>query len=138
MYAGVKWHGGLSFTGTARTGFEVNIGADPDVGGANDGFRPLELLGVGLAGCTAIDVVSILKKKRQELTDFEVKVDVTRAPDHPHVFTSIHLTYIVTGKNIDPAAVERAIELSQTRYCSASAMLAKSAPIEHTFQIIEA
>ena len=138
MYAGVKWHGGLSFTGTARTGFEVNMGAHPDVGGANDGFRPLELLGVGLAGCTAMDVISILQKKKQQVTDFEVKVDVEQAKDHPHVFTKIHLTYVITGVDVDPAAVERAIDLSTTRYCPASNMLNKAAPIEHSYEIIPA
>lgn len=138
MYAGVKWHGGMSFKGTARTGFEVNLGAHPDSGGANDGFRPLELMGVGLAGCTAMDVISILRKKRQEVSDFEVKVDVEQSDSHPHVFTKIHITYIVTGKGINPAAVERAIELSQTRYCPASSMLEKAAPIETSYEIKEA
>lgn len=138
MYAGVKWNGGMAFTGSAQTGFEVKLDAHPDVGGENDGFRPLELMGVSLAGCTAMDVISILKKKRQDVSGFEVQVDVERADDHPHVFTKIDIKYIVTGKDIDPAALERAIELSQTRYCSASAMLAEAAPIHTTYEIVEA
>lgn len=136
MYAGVKWHGGLSFTGTARTGFEVNLGSHPDVGGANDGFRPLELMAVGLAGCTAMDVISILQKKRQQVQDFEVKIDVEQARDHPHVFTKVNVHYVITGENVDASAVERAIELSKTRYCPASNMLEKATPIEHTYEII--
>ncbi len=138
MYAGVKWHSGLSFTGTAKTGFEVNLGAHPDVGGANDGFRPLELMAISLAGCTGMDVISILQKKRQDVSDFEVKVDVEQAEDHPHVFTKISVHYIVTGNDIDPAAVERAIELSRTRYCPASNMLDKAAPIEYAYEIVPA
>ncbi len=138
MYAGVKWHSGLSFTGTAKTGFEVNLGAHPDVGGANDGFRPLELMAISLAGCTGMDVISILQKKRQDVSDFEVKVDVEQAEDHPHVFTKISVRYIVTGNDIDPAAVERAIELSRTRYCPASNMLDKAAPIEYEYEIVPA
>lgn len=138
MYAGVKWHGGLSFTGTAKTGFEVNLGAHPDVGGANDGFRPLELMAVSLAGCTAMDVISILQKKRQDVKNFEVKIDVEQADKHPHVFTKIDVHYVITGSEIDPSAVERAIELSKTRYCPASNMLEKATPIEHTYEIITA
>lgn len=138
MYAGVQWKGGMSFTGTARTGFEVALGAHPDVGGANDGFRPLELIGIGLAGCTGMDVISILTKKRQEVSAFEVQVDVDQAKDHPHVFTHIRVKYIITGVGVDPKAVERAIDLSSSRYCPASAMLEKAAAIEHSYEIIEA
>ncbi len=138
MYASAQWNGGMSFTGTARSGFEVKLGADPSVGGANDGFRPLELMGVSLAACTAMDVISILTKKRQDVTDFSVQVDVDQAKTMPYVYTQIRVKYIVTGKNIDPAAVARAIELSAEKYCPASAMLEKAAPIEHSYEIIEA
>ena len=138
MYAGVKWHGGLSFTGTARSGFEVNLGGSASAGGDEDGFRPLELMGISLAGCTGMDVISILQKKRQEVTDFQVKVDVEQADDYPHVFTKIVLNYIVTGRDIDPKAVERSIELSRDRYCPASAMLSEATPIEYHYEIIEA
>lgn len=137
MYAGVKWHGGLSFSGTARSGFEVNLGAEPSAGGADDGFRPLELMGISLAGCTGMDVISILKKKQQDVTGMEVRVEVEQAPDYPRVFTKIVLTYLIAGNGIDPQAVERAIELSRDRYCPASAMLDKAAPIEHRYEILE-
>jgi putative redox protein len=135
MDAQLVWKEGMSFSGTADTGFVVPVGTTPEFGGNNDGFKPLELLLVGLAGCTAMDVVSILKKKRQDILNFEVKVHAERAEDHPKVFTSIVMEYIVKGNNIDPAAVERAVELSITKYCSAHAMLSKAAKITHTITI---
>ena len=138
MDAKVTWQQGLTFTGTADSGFSVPLGADPAVGGADDGFRPLELMAVSLAGCTAKDVISILKKKRQEVTAFEVRVHAEQAQKHPHVFTHVKIECLVTGHHVDPAAVERAIELSKTRYCPAQAMLARVAEIELSYQIIEA
>ena len=108
------------------------------VGGANDGFRPMELIAVGLAGCTAMDVISILRKKQQDVTSFEVLVHADRSTEHPKVFTHAVIEYVVTGHNIDPAAVERAIQLSETRYCPAQAMLGKVFPIEHKVTIFEA
>ena len=140
MDAQVVWKGNMSFDGSAESGFTMPLGANSEVGGDNDGFRPMELLLVGLAGCTAMDVISILKKKRQEVTGFDVKVHADRAADHPKVFTDITLEYIVSGQNIDPVAVERAVELSETRYCSAQAMLGKTAKIDHkiTIQEVEA
>lgn len=135
MYASVKWHNGLVFTGNAQSGFEVPLSS----GEENMGFRPLELLAVGLAGCTGMDVISILEKKRQAVVDFQVNVEILdRAETYPKVWTRAKIEYIVTGKNIDPAAVERAIELSSTKYCSASGMLEKAVQIEHVFKIIEA
>ena len=107
------------------------------MGGEDDGFRPLELMLVSLAGCTGMDVISILSKKRQDITGFRVRVDAERVEEHPKVFTAITVHYTVRGRNIDPAAVERAIELSETRYCPAQAMLAKSVPIEHQYTIEE-
>jgi putative redox protein len=98
----------------------------------------MELLLVGLAGCTAMDVISILEKKQQRVTAFEVHAHAERAAEHPKVFTSIHLTYILTGAGIDPDAVARAIELSETRYCPAQSMLVKAAPITHSYDIREA
>jgi putative redox protein len=129
MNAKVNWHGKLSFTGSANTGFEVPLGANPKVGGDNDGFRPLELMAVSLAGCTAMDVISILQKKRQKVSDFRVEVDADRAEEHPKVFTQAVIEYHVTGKNVDEKAVVRAIELSATRYCPAQSMLAKVFPM---------
>jgi putative redox protein len=137
MNAKVNWQGKLSFTGTADTGFEVPLGANPKVGGDNDGFRPLELMAVSLAGCTAMDVISILQKKRQEITDFRVEVDAARADEHPRVLTEAVIEYHVTGKEIDEKAVVRAIELSATRYCPAQSMLAKVFPMELKYFIYD-
>ena len=137
MNAEVNWKGRLSFTGTADSGFDVPLGSFPEVGGDNDGFRPMELIAVGLAGCTGMDVISILKKKRQDVREFEVSAKVESADQHPKVFTKIKLTYHVTGKEIDRSAVERAVELSEKRYCGAKAMLQKTAEITNEIVIDE-
>jgi len=138
MDAKVTWKGRMSFEGSADSGFTLPLGTDPAVGGDNDGFRPMELLAIGLAGCTAMDVVSILQKKRQNVTGFEVRIDTERAQEHPKVFTHVKVEYVIDGHQVDPAAVERAIELSLTKYCPAQAMLAKAVKIEHTYLINEA
>lgn len=130
MKAKVVWKQKMSFDGTADTGFIVPLGASPEVGGDCDGFRPVELLAVGLAGCTAMDVISILQKKKQDVKSFEVRVHADRAEQHPKVFTNILLEYILIGNNIDREAVERAVELSTEKYCPAHAMLGKVVPIE--------
>lgn len=135
--AKVTLRDGMSFTGTADSGFTVNLSASSSVGGADDGLRPTELLLVSLAGCTAMDVLSILRKKRQEVSHFEVKVQAERATEHPKVFTDILLTYVVYGEDIDEEAVERSIELSVTKYCSVHAMLGQAVPIRHTYEIGE-
>jgi putative redox protein len=137
MDAAVTWDHGMSFTGSADSGFEVALGTDPSVGGDNDGMRPMELILTGLAGCTAMDVMSILSKKRQKITGFEVRAHTDRANEHPKVFTAIHLHYVVRGEGIDHAAVERAMELSETKYCPAQAMLSKVATITMTYEVIE-
>jgi putative redox protein len=137
MDAKVTWKGKMSFTGTADSGFTLPLGTEPVVGGDNDGFRPMELMAISLAGCTAMDVISILQKKRQEVTGFEVKVHADRADEFPKVFTHVTVEYIVTGRNVDPTAIERSIELSATKYCPAQAMLAKAVAIEHKYTIIE-
>lgn len=137
MDAKVTWQGKMSFTGTADTGFQLSLGADPKVGGDNDGFRPMELMALSLAGCTAMDVISILSKKRQQVTGFEVRVHADRADDHPKVFTHVQIQYLIEGHAIDPAAVERAIDLSANKYCPAQHMLNKAVTIEHTFKITE-
>lgn len=138
MDARVTWKQGLTFTGTADTGFRVPLGAPEDVGGNQDGFRPIELMAVSLAGCTAMDVISILQKKRQEITDFEVVVHAERAEEHPKVFTRARIVYHVTGRQVSEQALRRAIELSATRYCPAQGMLDKVFPIELEYQIFEA
>ena len=137
MQASVTWKNGMSFTGTADTGFEVPLGADASVGGADDGFRPMELMLVSLAGCTAMDVISILSKKRQNITGFEVKVDGKRAAEHPKVFNAISIHYVVRGQGVDAGAVERAIDLSKTKYCPAQAMLSQIAPVTLSYEVIQ-
>ena len=130
MEAKVVWKQKMSFDGTANTGFIVPLGASEEVGGDCDGFRPVELLAVGLAGCTAMDVISIMQKKKQVVDSFEVRVHAKRAEQHPKVFTHILMEYVLTGDNIDQEAVERAVELSTEKYCPAHAMLGKVVPIE--------
>ncbi len=131
------WKGDMHFTATTDTGFVLTLDADPSVGGQEMGFRPLELMLVSLAGCTGMDVISILKKKRQNVTGFEVRVTGQQAPEHPKSYTDIEITYVVRGHNIDPKAVERSIELSQNKYCPASAMLNKAATIRTRYEIVE-
>jgi putative redox protein len=125
----------MSFSGSADTGFVVPLGTDQELGGDIDGFKPLELIAIGLAGCTAMDVLSILKKKRQEVSEFQVNVDATRADDHPRVFTAVHINYVIRGNNISEVAVQRAIELSETKYCPAQAMIGKVVPIQLSYSI---
>jgi putative redox protein len=137
MDAKVIWKGKLSFNGTTETGFNVPLGTEKAVGGDDDGFKPMELLLIGLAGCTAMDVISILSKKRQDVRAFEVKIHADRVTEHPKVFSHLVIDYQITGHNIEPVAVDRAIELSATRYCPAQAMFAKSVPIEFKKTIIE-
>ncbi|HSF82311.1 MAG TPA: OsmC family protein [Anaerolineales bacterium] len=137
MDAKVTWQGQLTFRGTADTGFSVPLGAEVEVGGAEDGFRPLELIATGLAGCTAMDVISILRKKRQDVTAFEVQVHASRAETHPKVFTEAEIEYHVSGREVDEAAVVRAIELSATRYCPAQAMFSKVFPMILKYKIYE-
>lgn len=138
MKTKVVWKEGLSFTSTSADGYTIPLDSEPEVGGNGEGFRPMELLAIGLAGCTAMDVISILRKKRQDVTAFEVRVDTDRATEHPKVFTNITVEYIITGHNVQPTAVERSIELSVTKYCPAQAMLEKACNIEHRYSIIEA
>jgi putative redox protein len=139
MDASVTWKKGLSFTGKAfASNFTLPLGADAAAGGENDGFRPTELILVGLAGCTAMDVISILAKKKAEVTAFEVKTHGERGTEYPRSFTSFTVEYVVTGKNIDPAAVERAVELSETKYCSVMATLRQAGPVTRKITIVAA
>ena len=137
MDAKVIWKSGMSFSGIADSGFEIPLGTSIENGGAADGLSPMELLLIGLGGCTGLDVISILEKKRQNVTHLEMRLHGDRATDHPHVFKEIMLEYVVTGHAVDPEAVQRAVELSQTKYCSASAMLSKSANIKTKITILE-
>lgn len=134
--ASVTWKGDMHFTGTADTGFGLTLDAAPAVGGQEMGFRPLELMLISLAGCTGMDVISILKKKRQDVTGFEVRVEAKQADEHPYIYTDIHVNYLVRGHDVDPAAVERSIELSETTYCPAHAMLRRTANITSSYEIV--
>ncbi len=137
MSVKVSWIGeGLTFAGTADSEIEVSLASSMDE--CKSGFSPMELLGISLAGCTAMDVLSILKKKQQAVTDFEVRVHTRRADDFPRVWTWVQIEYLVTGTGIDPRAVERAIELSSETYCSVQNMINKAVDVESTYKIIEA
>jgi putative redox protein len=137
MEASMIWNQGLSFSGSADSGFSLNLDAAAAAGGESHGFLPMELILLGLAGCTGMDVISILQKKRQTINGFEVRAKAKRASEHPRVFTHIDIEYVIRGKQVDPGAVERAIELSADRYCPAQAMLGKAVPIETHFTIVE-
>ena len=137
MDAVVKLDQGMHFTGTADTGFDVVMDSDSSMGGDNTGPRPMELILIGLCGCTAMDVISILRKKRQVVSKLEVKAHADRAGTHPMVFTDIKLEYTVSGENVDPKAVERAIQLSADRYCPAQAMLGQVSNMSTSYVILE-
>jgi putative redox protein len=138
MEVKVTWKNKLAFTGIGVKGFTVPLDAELSVGGNNDGFEPMELIAIGLAGCTAMDTISILQKKRQDVTSFEVQVRAERETQFPKVFTNIMIEYIIEGHNIEAAAVERSIELSATKYCPAQSMLRKACNIEHKYSIKDA
>src|SRR5579864_8138190 len=138
MVAQATLETGMRFIASADSGHSVILDAAEHAGGQNAGFRPMELLLVGLAGCTGMDVISILRKKRQHVIGYEVHVQGVRAEEHPMVFVEISVEHVVTGHHIQPEAVARAIELSEERYCGAGAMLGKVAHLTHTFRIVEA
>lgn len=129
---------GMQFAAEAGSGHTVILDAAEHAGGQGAGFVPMELLLVGLAGCTGMDVISILRKKRQQVTGYEVRVRGERAEDHPMVYTDITVEHVITGHDVSPEAVARAIELSEAKYCGAGAMLGKTAKLVHTFRIVEA
>jgi len=137
MKATVNWQHNMTFIGTADSGFPVKMDSDESAGGNNDGARPMEMLALGLAGCAAMDVISILRKKRQDVTQFEVKLDTPRSKEHPKVFTRALITYIVTGIGVSEEAVLRSIELTATKYCPAQFMFSQVFPIELQYEIYE-
>ena len=138
MTALVKLETGMQFDAEAGSGHHMTLDAAEHGGGQNAGARPMELLLMGLGGCTGMDVISILRKKRLQVTGYEVHVTGIRAEDHPMVFVEISVEHVVTGHHIQPEAVARAIQLSEERYCGAGAMLGKVAHLTHTFRIVEA
>jgi len=137
MKATVQWKENMAFIGTPDSGFPVQMDADASFGGTNQGVRPMEMVALGLAACTGMDVLSILRKKRQQVTQFEVRVNAPRSPEPPKVFTSALITYIVTGTNVEETAVLRSIELSMTKYCPVQVMLAPAFPMELRYEIYE-
>ncbi len=136
MDATITLQDGMYFTATPDSGVVVPLESGPPEGQARRGASPMELLMISLAGCTAMDVVSILRKKRQNMTGFEIRIHAERATDHPKVFTSFALEYVVRGIDIDPEAVDRAIQLSTETYCSVHAMLEKAAHITTRYTIV--
>lgn len=137
MKARIKWVEQVSFLGETESGHAVLMDGAPAAGGRNLGPRPMEMLLLGTGGCTSFDVISILKKSRQSVSDCYVELSAERAGEDPKVFTKIHMHFVVKGKDIKPEVVERAIKLSAEKYCSASIMLGKMAEITHDFEIVQ-
>ncbi len=138
MKSRIKWIQDVMFVGESGSGHSVIMDGAPEAGGRNLGFRPMEMLLLGLGGCSAFDVMMILKRGRENVTDCVVELEAQRAETDPKVFTKIAMHYIVTGRALDRKKVERAVSLSAEKYCSASAIIAKTAQIEHTIEIVEA
>lgn len=137
MKARVKWVEQVSFLGETESNHAVLMDGSPAAGGRNLGPRPMEMLLLGAGGCTSFDVISILKKSRQKISDCYVELQAERADTDPKVFTKIHMHFVVTGKSIKPEIVEKAIKLSAEKYCSASIMLGQTAAITHDFEVLE-
>lgn len=138
MKARVKWLENACLVGESGSGHTVVLDGAEEIGGRNIGIRPMELILIGLGGCTAMDVLSMLKKSRQDITDCDIEIEAERSDGVPKVFTKIHVHFIVTGKNLKDAHVKRAVDLSAEKYCSVSMMLGKTAEITHDYEIIEA
>jgi putative redox protein len=138
MKARVKWIDGAAMLGESGSGHGVVMDGPPESGGRNLGVRPMEMLLIGMGGCTEFDVLLILRKARQRVTDCVVELDAERAESDPKVFTRIHAHFIITGHGLDPRHVQRAIDLSAKKYCSASIMLGATAAITHDYEIRDA
>lgn len=137
MQANLRWQGGMQFVAEADSGHALVIDGPPDMGGRNTGVRPMEMILMGLGGCTAIDVVHILKKARQTVEDVDVQLQAERADTDPKVFTKINVHFVVKGQGLKEKQVARAVELSAEKYCSASIMLRGSVEITHSHEIVE-
>ncbi|CAI8853030.1 OsmC family protein [Methylocaldum szegediense] len=137
MKARVKWVENALFMAESGSGHTVVMDGPPESGGRNLGVRPMEMLLLGMGGCAAFDVVHILRKGRHDVRDCEVQLEAERAESDPKVFTRIHAHFVVKGKGLDDAVVNRAIRLSAEKYCSASIMLGKTAQITHDYEIVE-
>lgn len=137
MKARVQWLDGRAFVGESGSGHAVVMDGAPESGGRNIGVRPMEMLLLGLGGCTAFDVVMILERMREKVTGLDIGIEAERATEDPKVFTQVKLVYKLTGRGLKPANVERAINLSAEKYCSATAIIGAHAKIEHSFEIVE-
>lgn len=135
--AKITWVDGMLMVAEGGTGHTITMDGAPDIGGRNLASRPMEVLLMGMGGCTAIDVVSMLKKQRQDIEGVEVSLVAERAEDHPKVYTSVKLVYTVRGRKLNKALVERAVSLSDEKYCSATAMVKKSAGVTHEILLVE-
>jgi putative redox protein len=138
MKARIKWIDGVAFLAETQSGHTIIMDGAPEGGGKNLGPRPMELMLSGAGGCSAYDVIVILRKARQQVTDCVIEIDAERAETDPKVFTRIHFHFVVTGHGVDAKHVEKAIKLSADKYCSATAMMAKTAAVTHDFEILEA
>ena len=137
MNLSVNWVDGMLMVGKSHSGHSITMDGPIEIGGENLGVRPMEMLLLGVAGCTMIDVVTTLQKMRQDLSHCETRISAERANEHPKVFTDIHIKFIVKGKDLDSKKVDKAITLSAEKYCSASIMLGKAAKITHDFEVLE-
>ena len=137
MNTTVRWIDGMMMVGESASGHAVVMDGPENLGGKNLGIRPMEMLLLGMGGCTTIDVMSMLKKMREEVRDCRAEISAERADDHPKVFTNIHIHFVVEGVNLDEKKVGKAIGLSADKYCSASIMLGKTATVTHDFEIHE-
>ncbi|MBC8513981.1 MAG: OsmC family protein [Candidatus Thioglobus sp.] len=137
MNLSVNWVDGMLMVGKSHSGHSITMDGPIEIGGENLGVRPMEMLLLGVAGCTMIDVVTTLQKMRQDLSHCETRISAERANEHPKVFTDIHIKFIVKGKDLDSKKVDKAITLSAEKYCSASIMLGKTAKITHDFEVLE-
>lgn len=137
MQAKVKWVDGLQFVGESGTGHAIVMDADAEVGGANTGMRPTELLLIGLGGCSGMDVASILQKKRERVTAVEVNVKGEKADEHPKKFIAIEVEYVVSGRDLSEEAVKKAVSLSWDKYCSVKATLEGTAKMKYSYRIVQ-
>lgn len=137
LKAKITYVNGLQFVGEADSGHAIVMDGTPEAGGKNTGLRPMELLLVGIGGCSGMDVVSILKKKKQNISGFEINVNGEKADNYPKKFTGIDIEFVIKGKNISDEAVKKAVQISMEKYCSVKAALEGSAEIRYAYKIIE-
>lgn len=136
METKVVWNGKMQFTGTTPSNFDIVMDAVPEHGGENKGPAPMELIPVALGGCTGMDVISILNKMKEKVEHFEMRITTERATEHPKVYTKVHIEYIFKGENLNEENIKKAIELSQNKYCSVSAILRETAEVTYSYKIL--